>query len=98
MDVYIVFDRYREYSTKDATRINRQTYSSKHFELGMEIQLPSKEDTLKVSQNKVQLITLITKYIIHYIQRRDIKIHNKLLITSDYTPIEIVNGLVVKIV
>ena len=52
-DVYLVFDRYREYSTKGVTRVSRGT------QLSRVMPLPPPKVILTIPDNKRQLISLI---------------------------------------
>ena len=58
-DVYLVFDRYMEYSIKDNTRNTRQKGASRQHRLTLTMPLPPQKVLLTVTQNKIQLIDLI---------------------------------------
>ncbi|KAG0723713.1 hypothetical protein GWK47_042084 [Chionoecetes opilio] len=97
-DVYLVFDRYYEYSTKDVTRSARNTEASRVHQLKVTTELPSQKVILTVTENKKQLIDIICTEL-----KGDVSFHrnhiqnHKLIITSqDKTPIEISNrGLII---
>ena len=54
LDKDLIFDRYCEYSTKDATRSTRKQ-ASIIYQLTPNMPLPSRESILTVSENKNQL-------------------------------------------
>ena len=96
-DVYLVFDRYRSYSTKSSTRISKMTEGCKVFQLCLTAPLPSQKVTLTITENKKQLIDTICKDL-----QRDTDFHrkntekHKLVITGqEKTPVEISCGSVV---
>ena len=98
-DVYLVFGRYREYSTKSVTRQVRECEASRPYQLTESTPLPSQKAVLRVTANKQQLISIICTNIIN-----DEKFHlshtsrNKLVITgSSNTPTEIYKGVVIQI-
>ena len=96
--VYLVFDRYREYSTKSITRQVRECEASRPYQLTESMPLPSQKAVLTVTANKQQLISIICTNI-----SNDEKFHlshtsrNKLVITgSSNTPTEIYKGVVIQ--
>jgi hypothetical protein len=96
-DVYLIFDRYREYSTKSVTRDARTCEASRVYQLTENTPLPSQKAVLTVSPNKKQLMSIICNNIINdeafHIQHT---MGNKLVITgSDDAPTEIHKGLVI---
>ena len=58
-DVYLVFDRYRDYSTKSVTREGRASDASRLYQLSENRPLPSQKAVLTVSANKKPLIGTI---------------------------------------
>ena len=58
-DVYLVFDRYYEYSTKSVTRNARAMEASRIYQLLPTTKLPSQKVILTVTENKKQLIAII---------------------------------------
>ena len=63
-DTYLIFDRYYPHSTKEAVRINRAGKdASRRHQLSLDMPLPSQKICLSVQHNKVQLISLICKYL-----------------------------------
>lgn len=58
-DVFLVYDRYRDYSTKSVTREERASDASRLYQLSENTPLPSQKAVLTVSANKKQLIDTI---------------------------------------
>ena len=58
-DVYLVFDRYRDYSAKSVAREARASDASRVYQLSENTPLPSQKAVLTVSANKKQLIDKI---------------------------------------
>ena len=58
-DVYLVFDRYKGYSTKGVTRDSRGTQLSRVHQLTTVMPIPSQKVILTIPENKQQLISLI---------------------------------------
>ena len=58
-DVYLIFDRYQDYSTKGVTRSGRGSAHSRIHQLSLTMQLPPKKNIMSVQGNKQQLIQLI---------------------------------------
>lgn len=58
-DVYLVFDRYIEFSTKYSTRKARGPGGCKVFQLSANAPLPPQKQVLTVAENKKQLIKII---------------------------------------
>ena len=63
-DVYMIVDRYRDFSTKSCTRSGRGSSASRVHKLGPNMQLPPKNIVLAVPANKKQLIAAIVDAII----------------------------------
>ena len=92
IDVYLVFDRYYKYSIKGQTRKQRTGNISNHHNFSMNTPLPGKEVTLISSANKVQLIDLISRYIIEKL--RCVTFHGRFIVTfSDPTPVQVEGGI-----
>ena len=90
-DVYLVFDRYMEGSTKESTRNERDQGASRVYSLRPATRIPPQKVILTVSRNKKQLIDLISNDLISY--KNEFK--NKLVITgNDPVPIQIEQGIV----
>ena len=96
-DVYLVFDRYWDYSTKSIARSGRATEASRVHLLNLDTPLPSQKVVLTVSDNKKQLIDIICSEltenkIFHHGYTRN----KTLVITgSCNTPVEIRKGVVI---
>ena len=58
-DVYLIFDRYKEFSIKSDTRQERLDQFRCSHALNKASPLPSKEVTLRVTKTKVQLIEMV---------------------------------------
>ena len=94
-DVYLVFDRYYDYSIKGVTRAERTKNVALKHTLLLKTRLPEREIALGSMQNKIQLIHLIAKYIISEI----VKAFNcrRLFVTSaDEVPVLVWNGIQTK--
>ena len=63
-DVYLIFDRYIEYSTKYSARKARGPGGCKVFQLSFNSPLPSQEQILTVSENKRELIHIIVETLV----------------------------------
>ena len=57
-DVYLVFDRYKEYSTKGVTRVSRGAQISRVHQLTTAMPIPPQKVILTIPGNKRQLISL----------------------------------------
>ncbi len=97
-DIHLVFDRYREYSTKSVTRQTRAgKKASRVHQLTLNTELVSQKVVLLVTANKIQLINIICADI-----RNDVEFHKahtqnqRLVVTGqDDTPFDISDGGVV---
>ncbi|KAG0711417.1 hypothetical protein GWK47_020644 [Chionoecetes opilio] len=96
-DVYLVFDRYQDFSTKSTTRCNRTTEASRVHRLALDTPLPHQKVVLTVSENKSQLMEIICEELTRDTTfHRDYTMIHKLVITSsNNTPVEISYGGVV---
>ena len=92
-DTYLVFDRYYEYSIKNATRTTRAgKEASRRHKLDLHTPLPVQKVVLNVTENKMQLIKLICTYIMEH---AELLAENRLVLTGqDPTPIEVFDGKV----
>ena len=90
-DVFLIFDRYYDFSIKSGTRLFRGKKASRRHLLQLSSPLPPKDAVLNVYQNKVQLIELICQTVIE--DCIQLKTSRMLVATrSDDTPVEIYNG------
>jgi len=60
-DIYLVIDRYKDFSTISSTRTSRMAERCKVFQLSLTSPLPSQKVSLTITQNKKQLIDIICK-------------------------------------
>ncbi len=92
-DIYVVFDRYYDFSIKSGTRFARAgRHASRRHRLSMNAPLPPQNVVLTVTENKVQLIDLICHQLTD--AGRGSKSKHRLVITgSDPTPVEIHHGI-----
>ena len=88
-DVYLVFDRYRDYSIKSATRMARGDDTCRKHQLTLSTKLPSQKIILNGVHNKGQLIDLIIENL--QLQKEIFKdFQHKLVVTGrDTIPLEI---------
>ena len=96
-DVYLVFDRYENFSTKSSTRTSRMAEGCKVFQLCPTAPLPSQKVTLTITRNKKQLINIICKDLqgdadFH---RKNTQKHKLVITGQDKSPVEISCGGVV---
>ena len=77
-DVYLIFDRYKEFSIKSDTRQERLDQFRCSHTLNKTSPLPSKEVTLRVTKTKVQLIEMVEADLMENLT----VFSNKLIITS----------------
>ena len=63
-DVYVIFDKYRDFSTKSDTRKTRVSAIKKLYLITKTTPLPPRELVLSSNQSKSQLIDLVCNYII----------------------------------
>ena len=64
-DVYLIFNRYREHSTKSVTRDARTCEASRVYQLTENTPFPSQKPVITVSSNKKQLMSIICSSIIN---------------------------------
>lgn len=93
-DTYVVFDRYYNNSIKQITRTARSgNLACRPHQLSLESLLPPKKVCLTVTDNKVQLISIICKYVRknHHLLPHN---GNRLVVTgAEPIPIEICEGV-----
>ena len=90
-DVYLVFDRYYDYSTKSVTREVRETGVSKKHHLVLSTKLPAQKVVLSSVENKKQLNRLICEELIRdrLFHLQSTKQHKLVVTGEDPCPIEI---------
>jgi len=90
-DVYLIFDRYHEYSIKSTTRDGRETGVSRKHQLHRTTKLPAQKVILSSVENKKQLIQLICDELIQdRLFHQESTQRHKLVVTGeDPCPIEV---------
>ena len=92
-DIYLVFDRYKDYSTKSATRAGRGASQEKArlHNLSTTMQMPKQKTILAVPENKKQLIAIIVEDLTTNLHFPDnCSPERKLVVTGQNdTPVEI---------
>jgi hypothetical protein len=91
--VYLVFDRYRDFSTKSGTRGAREAGASRVHHLKLKTTLPAQKVALTVTENKKKLIQLIFEELCKdMLFHTDYTKKHKLVITGEKNcPVEIQN-------
>ena len=92
--VYLVFDRYIEGSTKEATRRGKGKGTSRVYTLLFTARLPPQKVVLTITTNKEQLIALIVEDFVSH--KADFQKHKLVVTGRDLVPVEIANGCVNK--
>ena len=96
-DIYLVFDRYLDYSTKTSTRQARGAGGCKTFQLLYASPLPTQTQVLNNPKNKKQLIALIVEKLTERLTEQDGEFQHKLVVTGqDPCPVELFKGLCIK--
>ena len=85
--MYLIFDRYRDYSLKGQTRLETLGQYARAHTLTMDTSVPTRETSLKAPRAKVPMIILNTRALLdHY---TSIKCQNTLIVTCrDSIPIQ----------
>ncbi|XP_066927982.1 uncharacterized protein [Clytia hemisphaerica] len=92
-DVFLIFDRYFKYSIKGATRDQRTGNISHNHILSLDSPLPTREIVMKSSKNKIQVIDIVSKYIIEMLTIH--RFSKRFVVTcSEATPIQVENGVI----
>ena len=97
-DVYLVFDRYRVYSTKSVTRAYRGAHVSRVHQLTTAMPIPPQKVILTYIENKRQLIALIVDDLCNNVSfPRGVNINRRLVVTGeDPVPFEITPGTTIR--
>ena len=90
-DVYLVFDRYFQFSIKCATRSDCGKSSLRAFNVNLSIPLPLQADILNHIGNKKQLIEIIVCQLTEILQTRNF-MYCLLITAKDAVPIELKDG------
>ena len=92
-DVYLIFDRYQEFSIKSAARGGRQSGITQIHKLNGRTKLPSQKVILTVVENKKQLMRIICQDLQYdRLFHARLKDHKLVITGEDPCPIEISNG------
>ena len=91
-DTYLIFDRYKEYSTKSATRRSRGTWGTHNLTVNT-----AQKVVLNVTYNKKQLIELICNDLMKYttFQQKYTKQHKMVFTGQEDNPVEISKGIII---
>ena len=89
-DVYLVFDRYYDYSIKGVTRADRAKNIAFKHNLSLNTPLPSRPFALGSSHNKVQLIEITSEYVCSKVS--GLSTPNRLFVTSANHVPKLVHG------
>ena len=93
-DVFLVFDRYVPDSVKYSTRISRADNTLDKHRLQIGNLLPAKNVFLKVTENKLQLIELMSKHLPELMKVQSTSNHLVIYGQQD-DPLDICNGIVI---
>jgi hypothetical protein len=92
-DVFLVFDRYVDGSTKEETRWARDKGASKVFKMKTTSRLPAAKLLFSVTSNKIQIINyIIADFLVH----KDDEARHALILTGpDSVPVELPGGVII---
>ena len=95
-DVYLIFDRYRDYSTNSVTREGGMSDLNRLYQLSENTPLPLQKAVLMVSANKNQVIDKICGNLASDVafHTQHTSIHKWVVTAGDNAPTEIHNGAV----
>ena len=97
MNIFLVFDRYFKYSIKSVTTEERMGNLANNHVLTLDVpSLPSNKIDMTSTQNKMQAIDVIFKYIVVMLAAKHFK--NKFVVTcscSETTPTQVQEGVAV---
>ena len=98
VDVYLVFDRYKPFSTNSVTRSGRTTQASRVHQLNLAMQLPPQNVVFTVTDNKRLLIKVICDELIQdeHFHQKHTKTHKLIVTGEDDIPSEVHKGIVVE--
>ncbi len=96
-DVYLIFDRYCEYSTKGVTRGARTNEACRVHQLDLNTELPPQKVVLTVTENKKQLMHILFSELVKNksFHQKNTQKHKLVITGQDKTPVEISNGGVI---
>lgn len=90
-DVYLVFDRYKDYSIKSSTRNSRAKNLAYRHKIDLNTVLPSKDKVLSCTSNKVQLINIVCQYLRKKVSEGTFN-HRFVVTGAEEIPIQVLNG------
>ena len=94
MDVLLVFNRYFKYLIKGTTREQRTGNLANNHVLTLDVPLPWREIVMTSSQNKIQVIDIISKYNVDMLPADHFK--NRFVVTcSETMPTQMQEGVVI---
>ena len=96
-DVYLVFDRYKEYSTKGVSRDSRGAQLSRVHQLTTVMPIPPQKVILTIPENKRQLISLIVDDLCRNTVFPETQSIRRLVVTGeDPVPVELTSTVTIK--
>ena len=90
-NVYLIFDRYYEFSPKGVTRKERAHNIQHQHQFDINTPLPKQDVALTSSSNKVQLIELICVHLVDQAQGHSGTLHKLVVTGADEYPVEVLN-------
>ena len=88
-DVFLIFDRYKDYSIKNATHSSRETSTRRRYQLTQMMTIPPKKVVLTVTHNKIQLIDLVIQKIKEQSKQLSMCQHKLVVTGGDHVPTEV---------
>ena len=89
-DVYLIFDRYHDFSIKSVTRSGRETGVTRVHQLNRKTKLPSQKVGLTVVKNKQQLMSIICEELVEdRLFHASLSGHRLVVTGDDPCPIEV---------
>ena len=95
-DVYLIFDRYEDYSIKGVTRIAREKEASRHHQQSRSMHLQPQKVVLAVRYNKIQLVDVIVETLLSQKRRLASTNHKRVVTGRDPVPFEISQGSTIR--
>ena len=94
--VYLILDRYEDYSIKRVTRIALGKEASRHHQLSQSMHLPPQKVVLAVTYNKIQLVDVIVETLRAQKQQLSSTNHKLVVTGRDPVPVEISHGMTIR--
>ncbi len=95
-DVYLIFDRYEDYSIKGVTRTARGKEASRHHQLSQSMNLPPQKVVLAVTYNKIHLVDAIVETLLAQKQQLASTNHELVVTGRHPVPVEISHGMMIR--